>query len=129
MPFTRPRAISNGVSLSDKVATAVSPWRFVSEDGAVDANLAAIVDELSPNKHGVSVPGSEHDVLAGADKLAALSPVLVVIAAVMPLIEFEARPVAVLGDVPIRQPPRLSSAGRSPAVQEPGRSGRRQTNP
>lgn len=86
MPFTRPAEISNGVSLSDKVGR--SEAAFVSEDGAVDALLPGIVDELSPNKHGVSVSGSKNDVLAGSDKLAALSSVSVFIATVMPLIEF-----------------------------------------
>jgi hypothetical protein len=86
VPFTRPRAISNGVSLSDKVGR--SEAAFVSEDGAVDALLAGIVDELSPNEHGVSIPGSEHNVLSGADELASLSTVSIIIATVMPLVEF-----------------------------------------
>jgi hypothetical protein len=88
MPFTRPAEISNGVSLSDKVGR--SEVAFVSEHGAVDALLAGIVDELSPNKHGVSVSGSENDVFAGADKLTALSSVSVFIAAVVPFIELQA---------------------------------------
>jgi hypothetical protein len=85
VPFTRPAEISNGVSLSDKVGREEAA--FVSEDGAVDALLSAVVDELPPNKHGVSVARPENDVLSGADKLTALSSVLVVIATVMPLIE------------------------------------------
>jgi hypothetical protein len=87
MPFTRPAEISDGVSLSDKVGRAEAA--FVSEDGAVDALLAGIINELSPNKHGISVSGSEHDMLAGSDKLAALSSVSIIIAAVMPLVEFK----------------------------------------
>jgi hypothetical protein len=86
MPFTRPAEISNGVSLSDKVGRAEAA--FVPEHGAIDALLAGIIDELSPNKHGVSVSGSEHDMLTGSDKLTALSSVSVFIAAVMPLVEF-----------------------------------------
>jgi hypothetical protein len=88
MPFTRPAEISNGVSLSDKVGREDSA--FVSEHGAIDALLSAVVDELSPNKHGVSVAGSEHDMLAGSDKLAALSSVSIIIATVVPFVEFEA---------------------------------------
>jgi len=88
MPLTRPAEISDGVSLSDKVGR--SELAFVSEHGAVDALLAGIIDELSPNKHGVSVSGSEHDVLAGTNKLTALSSVSVFIATVMPLVELQA---------------------------------------
>ena len=86
MPFTRPAEISNGVSLSDKVGR--SEAAFVSEYGTVDALLAAIVDELPPNKHGVSVSGSQNDVFSGSNKLTALSSVFVVITRIMPLIEF-----------------------------------------
>ena len=88
MPFTRPAEISNGVSLSDKVGRTEAA--FVSENSAVDALLAGIIDELSPNKHGVSVSGSEHDVLSGSDKLTSLSSVSVVIAAIVSLKELQA---------------------------------------
>ncbi len=47
-----------------------------------------VVDVLSPNKEGIGVSGAEHDVLAGADKLTALSSVFVDIATVVPLVEF-----------------------------------------
>ena len=86
MPFTRPAEISNGVSLSDKVGR--SEAAFVSEHGAVDALLAGIVDELPPNKHGVSVSGPQNDVFSGSNKLTALSSVSIVITTVMPLVEF-----------------------------------------
>jgi len=102
MPFTRPRAISNGVSLSDKVAATVSVWRLVSEDGAIDALLSAVVDEFPPNKHGVSVSGSQNDVLAGANELAPISSISILVGAVVSLIEFKATFVAVLRDVPKR---------------------------
>ena len=88
MPLTRPAEISDGVSLSDKVGR--SELAFVSEHGAVDALLPGIIDELSPNKHGVSVSGSEHDMLAWSDKLALPSSVSVFIAAVVPLVELQA---------------------------------------
>ncbi len=100
MPFTRPAEISNGVSLSDKVGRA--EFAFVAEDGAVDPLLVAVVDELPPNKHCISVSGSEHDVLSGADKLESFPSVLVVIATVMPLVEFKTTLVPVLRNVPIR---------------------------
>ncbi len=102
MPLTRPRAISNGVSLSDKLGRLITSWGFISEHGAVDSLLPAVVDELSPNKHGVSVAGSEHDVLAGADELTSLSSVSVVIARIVPFIEFETGQIAVFRDVPKR---------------------------
>ena len=88
MPFTRPAEISNGVSLSDKVGR--SEAAFVSEHGAVDALLPGIVDKLSPNKHGVAISGSKHDMLTGTDKLTALSSVLIFIAAVVPFVELQA---------------------------------------
>ena len=86
MPLTRPAEISNGVSLSDKVGREIAVRGFVSKDGTIDTLLPAIVDELSPNKHGIAVSGSKHDMLAGSNKLTALSSVSIVIAAVMPFI-------------------------------------------
>src|SRR4051812_31711369 len=55
VPLTRPRAISNGVSLSDKLGREVAT--FVSEDGAIDALLLRdrVVNELAPDEHGVGV--------------------------------------------------------------------------
>lgn len=100
MPLTRPAEISNGVSLSDKVGRAVAA--FVSEDGAVDALLAAIVDKFSPNKHGVSVSGPQDDVFAGANELASSPTVFISVAAVVPFIEFEATGIAILRHVPDR---------------------------
>ena len=84
MPFTRPAEISNGVSLSDKVGR--SEAAFVSEHGAVDALLAAVVDELSPDEHGVSVSGAKNDVLAGANELDPLATVSIFVGAIMSLI-------------------------------------------
>ena len=75
---------------------------FVSEHGAVDALLSAVVDELSPNKEGVGISGAQDDMLAGADELAWPAAVLVVIFAVVSLIEFQARNIAVLCHVPKR---------------------------
>lgn len=108
MPFTRPRAISNGVSLSDKLTTAIALGRFVSEHGAVDALLPAVIDELAPDEHGVTVSGPENDVLAGANELAPLSSVSILVGAVVSLIEFKATFVAVLCDVPVRHPGRVN---------------------
>lgn len=102
MPFTRPAEISNGVSLSDKVAGTIAGRRFVSEDGAIDASLSAVVDEFAPDEHGVSVAGSENNVFSWPDKLAALPSVFVLVGAVVSLIEFKATLVAVLCDVPKR---------------------------
>jgi hypothetical protein len=122
MPFTRPAEISNGVSLSDKVGR--SEFAFVSKHGTIDSLLSAIVDELSPNKHGISVSGSQHDVFAGADKLTSLSSVSIVIAAVVPLVEIKTTQIAVLRDVPIRQSQRPSSGVRNPGAPAPARNGR-----
>jgi len=101
VPLTRPAEISDGVSLSDKLGR--SDFAFVSEDGAVDALLPAIVDEFSPDKHGISVACSKNNVFSWSDELKALSSVLVVIAAVVPFVEGETTLVSVFGDVPVRR--------------------------
>ena len=125
MPFTRPRKISNGVSLSDKVRREIASWGFVSKDGTIDAALSAIVDELPPNKHGVSVSGSEHDMLTGADKLTSLSSVSVVIAAIMPFIEFEATAVPIFGYIPVWQSVLSKSRDGQAIVIDPRQNGGR----
>jgi len=86
MPFTRPAEISDGVSLSDKVGRSIAGRGFVSEYGAVDAGLSAVVDELSPHKEGISVAGPENNVFSWSDKLASLSSVLVLVGAIVSLI-------------------------------------------
>lgn len=67
MPLTRPDEISNGISLSDKLAAFMVA--LVDEDRAIDSGLSAIVDELSPNENGITFEGSEDDAFAGADEL------------------------------------------------------------
>ena len=67
MPFTRPDEISNGISLSDKLAAFVEA--LIDEDCAVDSGLSTIINELSPNEHGIAFNSSEDDVFAGTDEL------------------------------------------------------------
>lgn len=67
MPLTRPDEISNGISLSDKLAAFVEA--LVDEDGAVNSVLSTVIDEFSPDEHGVTFEGSEDDVFARADEL------------------------------------------------------------
>jgi hypothetical protein len=88
MPFTRPRAISNGVTLSDKLGR--EDWSLVSKDGTFDSGLLwdGVVDIVSPDEHGISAGSSENNVFSGTNELAALSSVFVFIATVMPLVEF-----------------------------------------
>jgi hypothetical protein len=102
VPLTRPAEISNGVSLSDKLGRAVSVGRFVSEDGAVDAFLFRdrVVNELSPDEHGVSVSSAENNVFPRADELAPSPAIRVAVAAVVPFIEFEAGDIAIFRHVP-----------------------------
>jgi hypothetical protein len=103
--------ISDGVSLSDKLRrTFVAMRGFVSEDGAVDAFLLRdrVVDELAPDEHGVGIGSPKNDVLSGADELSALASVCVSVAAVVPLVEFEAVTVAVF-----RHPPEWFHSSRS----------------
>lgn len=69
MPRTRPREISNGVSLSDKLGR--KDLAFVAEDGAVDTVLSGlgVIDKSSPNKEGVCVEGPQDNVLARPNEL------------------------------------------------------------
>lgn len=69
MPLTRPDVISDRICLSDKLGTLVAVRGFVSEHSAVDPLLSAVINEFSPNKHGIGVAGSECDDLAGANEL------------------------------------------------------------
>lgn len=73
---------------------------LVSENGAVDSILPAVVDEVAPHEQGVGVVGSQHDLFPGADELVSGSPISVSVAGVMPLIECETFLVAVLGEPP-----------------------------
>ena len=94
MPAIRPEAVSNCIRLSNEVRT--SPGGLVAESSAVDALLSAVVDELSPSEHGVGVFCSQNNLLSGADELSALAAIGVSVAAVMPLIEFEAVKISIL---------------------------------
>jgi hypothetical protein len=84
MPLTRPRAISNGVSLSDKLGRAVAT--LVPEDRAVDPALSAVINELSPNKDRIAIPRPQHNVLARTDKLTPPPTITITITTVMPLV-------------------------------------------
>lgn len=94
MPATRPEDISNLIRLLNEARGSVGA--FVAEDGAVDAFLPAVVDEVSPNEEGIGWLGAQDNLLSGADELLALSAVGVSVAAVVALIEGEAVKVAVL---------------------------------
>lgn len=76
---------------------------FVSEYGAVDSDLAAIVFELPPNKHGITGGCSEDNLLAWADAKLALPSVAISVGAVVPLVEGEACGIAVLCEPPQRR--------------------------
>jgi hypothetical protein len=98
MPFTRPAEISDCVSLADKLGRAIRA--FIPEGRTVDASLAAIVDELAPNKESVSVSGSENDVLAGSDELRDLPlPAPSLVGVVLP-VECETGSITVLRQIP-----------------------------
>ena len=107
MPAMRPEEVSNRIRLANKARAAVR--RLVSEHGAVDSLLLfsgalvdAVVNELSPDPNSVGVSGAEYPLLAGADEQDALSPVPVVIGAVVPLVHVEAVEVTVEGEPPSR---------------------------
>ena len=100
MPFTRPREISDRISLSDKLGR--EEVTFVSEDGAVDSVLPAVIDELAPNKERVSVAGSKDDVLTGPDELGLSTPIFVCAPGIVSFIERKAGRIAVLRQIPER---------------------------
>ena len=85
MPAIRPEAVSNFIRLSYEVAAAVVA--FVSEHGAVDALLSAIVDELSPHKARISYFGTKYNFLARADEQFTFAPVLIVVCAVVSFVQ------------------------------------------
>lgn len=51
--------------------------RLVAEYRAVDAVLAAVVDEFPPDETGVAVRGSQHDFFAGSDEQLSIASVFV----------------------------------------------------
>ncbi len=100
MPAMRPQAISNRIRLSNEVAAPV--LALVSEDGAVDSVLPAVINELSPYEHGVSAGCSKDDLLSRANEEFPLSPILVLIGRVVTFIEFKAVNVSVFCKPPNR---------------------------
>jgi hypothetical protein len=94
MPAIRPEAISNRVRLSYEIRAAIRS--FIAEDGTVNALLSAVVDELSPDKHGVGALGSKHDLFSWPNELSALSSVGVSVGAVMSFVQFKAITISVL---------------------------------
>ena len=88
MPAIRPEAISNFIRLAYEFRALV--WAFVSENGAVDSSLPAVVDELPPDKQGICVGGSQDDLLTGADKLSAPASISIFVATVMTFVEGKA---------------------------------------
>ncbi|KVM72587.1 hypothetical protein WJ61_01105 [Burkholderia ubonensis] len=75
MPAIRPEAISNRVRLANEVRAAMR--RLVAEDCAVDAVLAAVIDEFPPDETGVAVLGSQHDFFTGPDEQLSIASVFV----------------------------------------------------
>jgi hypothetical protein len=94
----RPEAISNRVRLSNEARAAMR--RLVAEDGAVDAALATVVDELSPHEASVSILAPEDDFLAGANEQLSFSSVCVLACGVVSLIQFQAVFIAIFGKPP-----------------------------
>ena len=94
MPLTRPDVISDRIRLTNKFGR---PDRsLVTKDGAVDASLPTSVDELSPNKHGVSISGPEHDLFTWADEQISFPAILVLVAGVVPFVECETGDISIL---------------------------------
>mgnify|MGYP001598123623 CR=1 FL=1 len=77
-------------------------YSFVSEHGAVDSLLAAVVDEFPPSEQGIGIGGSQDDFLAGADKLSAFASISIFVSTVMTFVEFKAILIPILGKPPKR---------------------------
>jgi hypothetical protein len=84
MPLTRPRAISNGVSLSHKLGAL--DGAFVAESRTVDPDLPGIINELSPNKEGIGSRCTQDDVKSGANELVPFSTIFIFVGAIVSLI-------------------------------------------
>lgn len=87
MPATRPEAISNRIRLTYEARAAERP--FVPEDGTVNSFLAAVIDKVPPDEHGVSWGGSEDNLLSRPDKELSQSSVGVMPAGVMSLVHLK----------------------------------------
>jgi hypothetical protein len=100
VPATRPREISDGVSLSDKERR--EDRAFVPEKRTLDPFLLRdrVVDVVSPNENSVPCIGSEDDVFTGADELIEFRAL--VSGAVVPPVQSEATSVSVLREPPQR---------------------------
>jgi hypothetical protein len=84
MPAIRPEDISNRIRLLNERRAAGAA--FVSEHGAVDSFLPAVVDELPPDEQGICSLGSQDNFLSGANEQLSLSPIGVSVCGVVPLI-------------------------------------------
>lgn len=124
MPAISPEAISNLVRLSYEFATL--DGRFVAEHGAVDSLLPAVIEELSPDEHGIAGCGPQDNLFARPNEQFTLSAIRISVGAVVPLIKIKAITISIL-----RQPPmprfttRLISGVRRHQVGQQGRSLRR----
>lgn len=84
MPATRPEAISNRIRLTYEGAGSVRA--FVSEYGAIDSVLSAVIDELSPHEEGVSCAGAEYNFLAGPHEQFCVPPICIDVSRIVALI-------------------------------------------
>ena len=98
MPHTRPDAISDGVSLSDKVGREVRA--FVTEEAAADALLTGGVSKSLPYERSISQRCAKDNLFAGSAEDAPASAVAILMGAVVSLVEFEAGPVSIFGEPP-----------------------------
>jgi len=91
---------------------------LVAEQGAVDTFLPAVIDELPPNKDGVSGFGAEDEFFTGTDEQFALASVAGMPRGIVTLVEGETLTVAVF-----REPPhRLHHTPQTPPHSLPKRS-------
>jgi len=74
--------------------------RLISEHGAVDALLSAVVDELAPYEQGISCFSPQHDFLSGSGKQDRLSSIGIDVSAIVPSIQREAVKIAVPSQPP-----------------------------
>lgn len=100
-------------------------WRFISENGALDAFLPGdgVIDVFAPDEHCVSVGCPKNDVFAGTNELASAPAIRVAVAGVVPFVEFEATGITILRHVPKRFKHRAVVEERRSLVAAPSQRG------
>ncbi len=97
---------------------------LVSEHGAIDAFLSAVVDESPPHEACVSALGAQYEFVSGANEQPPLSPIGVFVARVVPRVQFKAVKVSIFRHPPYRPMHNFTVERDLRALRRSGRSPR-----